>query len=160
MEYPDIDKDIYKLDEIRHALKPQKWAYIGIAIGILATLLALTGHTSAIWSALAFIGAFSLLTLICFYLFGDSRRPYYKPGKKILERTYDYYPASAENAIKQALSDKDEKALAKIKKSANPDIVLVRYSDKDEKYVYSQIKISHGTKKVPGSEIFFAENTL
>ena len=85
------------------------------------------------------VGVCGLLTVLCYWLFGDSRRPYSKELHAVLEPTYAYYPLSAEKQIVAALEAKDEKALESVKRQASPVLALVRYSDRDERVYYSQL---------------------
>lgn len=97
--------------------------------------------------------ACSLVTVLCYWLFGDSRRPYSRELKSILEPTYAYYPLSAETALVTALESGDEKALDIIKRQAKPELALVRYSDKAERIYYSQLTRVEGRKYIPLTEI-------
>ena len=63
-----------------------------------------------------------------------------------LEPTYAYYPASAREQLVAALESKDEKALEGIKRTAQPEIILVRYSDKAETVYYSQLLLAEGKR--------------
>ena len=85
--------------------------------------------------------------------FGDSRRPYSRELKSVLEPTYAYYPFSAETALASALKSGDEKALDNIKRQAKPELALVRYSDKAERIYYSQLTRVEGRKYIPLTEI-------
>ena len=155
MEYQNIDTDLYGRNEIRRSKKRQYWAMVCILLAIPGSWLFFNGHNSPVWLGLFLIGAFALLTMVCFYLFGDSSRPYYKPGKCQLERTYTYYPLKEQDALQEALQNGDKSALEKIKKSATPEIILVRYSDVEEKYIFSQLKRYNDNKPMPVSDIYF-----
>ena len=157
MEY--IRKSIYKLPEIRHTVLPLWSAWALIAVGaVCGALYFLLGNLSNGIASLLLggivVGACSLLTVLCFWTFGDSRRPYSKELHTVLEPTYAYYPHSAERQIVAALEANDEKALEAIKRQAIPELALVRYSDKDERVFYSQLTRVDGHSYIPITEIF------
>ena len=156
MEY--IRKQIYSRPEIRHTLLPLWSAWALTAVGALcsAAMLLFKGLTGGLSSLLlggVIIGVCSLLTVLCFWLFGDSRRPYSKELHAVLEPTYAYYPISAEKKIVAALEASDEKALEAVKRQAMPELALVRYSDKDERIYYSQLTRVEGRSYIPLTEI-------
>lgn len=99
------------------------------------------------------VGVCSLLTLLCYWAFGDSRRPYSKEMHAVLEPTYAYYSSALQSQIISALENNDEKALDAIKRQAIPDLALVRYSDKEERVFYSQLTRVEGKRYVPLTDI-------
>lgn len=146
-----IKTKIYTLPEMRHSLKPLWSAWVLVAIGIvgcyfLFSVQNLSAGLSSTLAGLAIVGAVSLVTVLCYYLFGDSRRPYDRELHERLEPTYAYYPASAREQLIAALESKDEKALEGIKRTAQPEIILVRYSDKAETVYYSQLLLAEGKR--------------
>lgn len=156
MEY--IRKSIYNLPEIRRTLLPLWSAWIltaaGAACGLpyfLATGIG-EGGRSALMGGMI-VGGCALLTVLCYYLFGDSHRPYHRKLHTVLEPTYAYYPSSAEKQIVAALEARDEKALEAVKRQANPVLVLVRYSDREERIFYSQLTRIEKGRYVPLTEI-------
>ena len=156
MEY--IRKQIYTRPEIRRTLLPLWSAWALTAVGaVCGTAILLSDRLSDTGSSLlaggALIGACSLLTTLCYWLFGDSRRPYSKEIHAVLEPTYAYYPLSAEKQIVAALEGCDEKALAAVKQQAPPELALVRYSDRDERIYYSQLTRVEGRHYIPLTEI-------
>ena len=156
MEY--IRKSIYTLPEIRRTLLPLWSAWALTAVGAVCGVVMLLvpnlseGGKSALLGGLA-VGAISLLTVLCFWLFGDSRRPWSKELHTILEPTYTYYSSSMQARLVSALEAKDEKALAAVKLQAMPDLALVRYSDSEERVYYSQLTRVEGKKYVPLTDI-------
>ena len=162
MEY--IRKSIYSQPEIRHSILPLWSAWVLTGIGAVCGLLLLfLGHLSAgLSSALlggAATGGCALFTVLCFWLFGDSRRPYHRQLHAVLEPTYTYYPPAAENRIVAALEAKDEKALDAIKRQPLPELALVRYSDKEERIFYSQLTRVEGKRYIPLTEIIINDLT-
>lgn len=140
----NIKKQIYSLPEIRRITKPLWSAWAITAVGALCGILALTNHnlSTALASDLtcfAIVGGMSLILTICFYLFGDSRRPYHKILHKTLEPTLDYYALAEQQHLINALENKDEKALSAIKRTSQSELALMRYSDKEETIFYSQL---------------------
>lgn len=162
MEY--IRKSIYKLPEIRHTLLPLWTGWILTAVGVVCgALFFKLDNLSAGWSS-AFVGAMvvggcSLFTIICYYLFGDSRRPYSRNLHAVLEPTYTYYASSVQNDVVGALEAHDEVALSHVKKTAQPELALVRYSDRDERVFYSQLTRVEGNKYIPLTEIIVNATT-
>ena len=137
MEY--IRKSIYSRPEIRRTLLPLWSAWVLTGVGIVCGVL---------------IGACGLLTVLCYWLFGDSRRPYHRELHAVLEPTYAYYSSSMQPLIVAALEANDEKALDAIKRQASPELALVRYSDKEERVFYSQLTRVEGKRYIPLTEIF------
>ena len=156
MEY--IRKSIYNLPEIRHTLLPLWSAWlltaIGAVCGVLLFLLPDLGDGGS--SALAggvITGVCSLVTVLCYWAFGDSRRPYSRDLHAVLEPTYAYYAPAQQQAIVAALEAKDEKALEAVKRQAKPELALVRYSDKQERVYYSQLTRVDGKRYLPLTDI-------
>ena len=156
MEY--IRKSIYSLPEIRRTLMPlwSAWALtaVGAVCGVLYFLLPdlSAGGSSALIGGVI-VGVCALLTVFCYWLFGDSRRPYSRELHAVLEPTYAYYPASAKEAVIAALEAHDEQALDAVKRQAKPELALVRYSDKEERTYYSQLTRVDGKRYIPLTEI-------
>jgi hypothetical protein len=156
MEY--IRKSIYSLPEIRRTLMPlwSAWALtaVGAVCGVLYFLLPnlSAGGSSALIGGVI-VGVCALLTVLCYWLFGDSRRPYSRELHAVLEPTYAYYPLSSEKALVAALEAKDEMALEAIKRQPKPELALVRYSDRDERIYYSQLTRVEGKHYIPLTEI-------
>ena len=156
MEY--IRKSIYSLPEIRRTLLPLWSAWVLTAVGAVCGIIMFTvsglseGGQSGLLGGVI-VGACSLLTVLCYWAFGDSRRPYSKELHAVLEPTYAYYPLSAEKQLVAALEAKDEKALESIKRQPKPELALVRYSDKEENIYYSQLTRVEGQKYIPLTDI-------
>lgn len=140
----NIKKQIYTLPEIGRVTKPlwSAWAVtiIGIPCGIIGIFNSNISSTTATdLICCAIVGVMSLVLTLCYYLFGDSRRPYHKDLHKTLEPTIAYYDMSEQQRLISALENKNEQTLAKIKKIPQPGLVLMRYSDKEETIYYSQV---------------------
>ena len=156
MEY--IRKSIYSRPEIRHVLLPLWTAWVLVAIGaacgipyFLVDGLSEGGRSGLMGGMI--VGGCALLTVLCYWLFGDSRRPYSKELHAVLEPTYAYYAPALERQIVVALEASDEKALEAIKRTPKLELALVRYSDKEERVFYSQLTRVEGKKYVPLTEI-------
>jgi hypothetical protein len=111
-------------------------------------------------STCLYMGIFGLLTLLfilTFYLFGDSRFPYSKELHCRLEPTRDYYAETSLGQLTEALSAGDEAALALVKKTIMPQLVLLRYSDSMERVFYSQLLRQEGETLVPVTDIFVSK---
>ena len=156
MEY--IRKSIYSLPEIRHTLLPlwSAWALtaIGAVCGVLMFMLPnlSVGGSSALAGGVI-VGVCSLLTVLCYWTFGDSRRPYSRNLHAVLEPTYAYYASAQQQAVVAALEAKDERALEAVKRQAKPELALVRYSDKAERVYYSQLTRVDGKRYLPLTDI-------
>ena len=156
MEY--IRKSIYSLPEIRHTLLPLWSAWVLTAIGAVCGVLMFmlpnlsVGGSSALAGGVI-VGVCSLLTVLCYWTFGDSRRPYSRNLHAVLEPTYAYYASAQQQAVVAALEAKDEKALEAVKRQAKPELALVRYSDKEERVYYSQLTRVDGKRYLPLTDI-------
>ena len=157
MEY--IRKQIYTRPEIRRTLLPLWSAWVLTAVGIVcgAAIFTNKGISEGASSLLidgVIVGACSLLTVLCYWAFGDSRRPYSKELHAVLEPTYAYYPFTAEKQLVAALEANDEVALESVKRQPRPELALVRYSDRNERVYYSQLTRIEGKRYIPLTEIF------
>ena len=156
MEY--IRKSIYSLPEIRHTLLPLWSAWVLTAIGAVCGVLMFmlpnlsVGGSSALAGGVI-VGVCSLLTVLCYWTFGDSRRPYSRNLHAVLEPTYAYYASAQQQAVVAALEAKDERALEAVKRQAKPELALVRYSDKAERVYYSQLTRVDGKRYLPLTDI-------
>ena len=156
MEY--IRKQIYSRPEIRRTLLPLWSAWVLTAVGALcgAAMFMYKGSSEGISSLLlggVMVGVCALLTVLCYWAFGDSRRPYSKELHAVLEPTYAYYSSAMQGQIIAALEANDEIALEAIKKQPKPELSLVRYSDKEERVYYSQLTRVEGKRYIPLTEI-------
>lgn len=154
----NIYKEIYNLPEIQKRLRPLTPAWICTVIGlasgfILVTNPSLSEGLNALLSALAAIGIGALITILCYYTFGDSRAPYHKPSHKLLTSEQIFYSATSKEAVVKAVAEHDMDGLSKIKKSNVPQIVLVRYSDEEETVAFSQVVDNQGEKMEPLTDI-------
>ena len=156
----NIKKQIYTLPEIRKVTKPlwTGWAItiIGAVCGIIGIFNQnISAAASTDFICVALVGVLSLILTLCYYLFGDSRRPYHKGLHTILEPTLTYYAPSMQQQLTTALESKDEKALARVKKSPHPELVLYRYSDKAETIFYSQLLQMNAKQRMePVSDLY------
>ena len=152
----NINKQIYTLPEIRRITKPLWAGWIITAIGaVCGCISAFCQNISSDLIYVTIIGVLSLLLTLCYYLFGDSRRPYHKELHTILEPEIFYFAYSEQQQLLGALESNDEKALASIKRVSQPQLILVRFSDKAETIYYSQLlRSSSYGKYEPLSDIF------
>lgn len=150
-----IKKSIYKQPGMRHALKPlwPAWILVGVGAVCGAAYAAWPNLSTGVGSTLLFmaaLGAMCLALVVCYWLFGDSRRPYSRALHALLEPTYAYYLPGTDAQLRAALEAGDEAALDAVRRTPGGSLVLVRYSDRDERVFYSQIL--DGTE--PVSDIF------
>lgn len=149
----NIKKQIYTLPEIRRVTLPLWPAWAVTAVGIACGLIALLNdNIPAVYSSdlicFALIGCFSLILTLSYYLVGDSRRPYHKQLHKVLEPELTYYATNEQQHLIDALEAHDEEALSSIKKNSQPQLVLMRYSDKEETIFYSQLLRATSTRQM------------
>lgn len=156
MEY--IRKSIYSRPEIRRTLLPLWSAWALTAVGTMCGVVFFVkgnmsdGSSSTLLGGMI-TGACALLTVLCYWLFGDSRRPYHRELHAVLEPTYAYYSSSVQSQLVAALETGDEKALEAVKRQPKPELALVRYSDKEERVFYSQLTRVEGKRYIPLTEI-------
>lgn len=156
MEY--IRKSIYSRPEIRRTLLPLWSAWALTAVGAVCGVVFFVkgnmsdGSSSTLLGGMI-TGACALLTVLCYWLFGDSRRPYHRELHAVLEPTYAYYSSSVQSQLVAALETGDEKALEAVKRQPKPELALVRYSDKEERVFYSQLTRVEGKRYIPLTEI-------
>ena len=158
----NIKQSIYSRPEIRHCIKPLWTAWVLVAIGAVSALIylsvdGLSPNVASLFVYTAGLGACSLLFVLCFYLFGDSRFPYSTKLRSRLEPTYAYYDESSLQPLTDALAQCDEAALGTIKRISAPGLVLVRYSDTPERVYHSQILRREGKKLTPLTDIYINE---
>ena len=156
MEY--IRKSIYSRPEIRRTLLPLWSAWALTAVGAVCGIpyFLVDGISEAEQSGLMggmIVGGCALLTVLCYWLFGDSRRPYHRELHAVLEPTYAYYSQAVQSQLVSALEASDEKALEAVKRQPKPELALVRYSDKEERAFYSQLTRVEGKRYIPLTEI-------
>lgn len=152
----NIKKQIYTLPEIRRIIKPLWTGWIVTAIGAVCGFVsAFCENISSDLIYVAIVGAMSLILTLCYYLFGDSRRPCHKELHAVLKPEVFYYDYSEQQPLLDALESGDEKALASIKRVSQPQLILIRYSDKAETIYYSQLlrSTSNGENE-PLTDIF------
>lgn len=159
MEY--IQKSIYSRPEIRCVLMPLWPAWALAAVGAVCAVVFFFGEISegGAWLALGgmFVGGVALLTVLCYWLFGDSRRPYHRTLHVVLEPTYAFYAASAEKQIVAALEAGDECALDSVKRQTKTELLLIRYSDKASRICYSQLMRIEEEHYIPLTNIIINE---
>lgn len=163
MEY--IRKSIYSRPEIRRTLLPlwSAWALTAVGAVCGVAMSVYRGNSVGLSSVLlggVIVGACSLLTVLCYWVFGDSRRPYSTDIHAVLEPTYAYYPLTAEKPLLAALEVCDEVALEAVKRQSKPELALVRYSDREERVYYSQLTRVEGKRYIPLTEIFINKKTV
>lgn len=159
-----IDKEIYAQEGVKRRLQPlNKWYYIFSALGIACTLPyllipTLSGLPAALLLTGLSLGDFTLLIVICYYLFGDSRKPYSKADRVFLERRFDYYPASSRQQLADAMENGSLEAFGKIKCCPTSDLMVVRYDNENSTAAYCQLLEQHSEKEVPLTEVFHLNN--
>ena len=156
MEY--IRKSIYSRPEIRRTLLPLWSAWVLTAVGAVCGAIffvqnGMSEDNSSLLLGGMITGACALLTVLCYWLFGDSRRPYHRELHAVLEPTYAYYSKAVQQQLVAALESGDEKALEAVKRQAKSELALVRYSDKEERVFYSQLTRVEGKRYIPLTDI-------
>lgn len=139
-EFKNIDRDIYTTSsDITKRYKHIPWAFVCTLLGAVALWLYMSYETIAqhsTWSGLVlgivFIGVFSLITILCYYTFGDCHLPYYTPSHRAMYREEIYFSSSNAENIKKHINEKDIKALDKYPKGIVPQVVVIKYSSDDD----------------------------
>ena len=155
----NINEMIYSRPEIRRGFKPlwSAWALVLICAVFAAVYFIVGNLSDTMRSTCLYMGVFGLLVLLfilLFFLFGDCRYPYSKEINSPLEPTRDYYAETSLAQLTEALEQGDEAALAKLKKTVLPQLVLVRYGDSAGRVFYSQVLRQEGDDQVPITDIF------
>lgn len=154
----NINQKIYTLPEIRRTLLPLWSAWALVAVGAVCGAFYFlsdnlsAGGSSALMGGLI-VGGCSLLVVLCYYAFGDSRRPYHRGLHAVLEPTWAYYAPAQQQQVTAALEAHDEQALEAVKRSPKPELALVRYSDREERIYYSQLLRADGKRWQPLTDI-------
>lgn len=154
----NIHTEIYNQPDIQKRLRPLTWAWICGGIGIvcgylLYTLQGISSGMNALLVGMIAIGGFAIVTIICYYTFGDSRAPFHTPTRKMLSAEQQFYPATAREQVVDAVVNHDKEKLAHIKPGSAPEIIVVRYSDDSERIVYTQVLDNTVNKATPLTEI-------
>lgn len=154
-----IDKEIFHQEQVSKRLRPLSiWYWVCAVIGVVCTLLYFTLNNASsglsnLLMGLFVVGDLSLLIIVCYYLFGDSRGAYSKECHSFLNREFNYYPRQSRQSLVAALDSKDAAVLAKCKRGTLPELVVVRYYDANETVAYCQILEMQGGNEVPISEV-------
>ena len=156
-----IDKEIYAQQGVSKRLCHLNiWYYILTLLGLIATVLYLLVpkfSNSSLLLIFMSLGGFCLVVIICFYLFGDCRKPYCNPNSQFLERTFDYYPASSRQQLTEALQCGDRVALDNIKRCPTSDLMLVRFNSSADNSAFCQLIEQRNGTDTPLSEVFFVK---
>ena len=160
----NIDRQIYRLSpNIRRHVLPLYSGYICAALGVPAALayfiLDLSQHQtlSELIAVLMVFGGISLLIVVCYYLFGDCTRPYYRPSHSPIEREEGFYDRSQREAIEKAVSNGDVDALAGLPRSIQAQLIVVSYRDADNRITAMQAFENNEDLLTPLTGIFFNE---
>lgn len=153
-----IDKEIYKQADIARRPRPlPMWSIALCLLGVITTLLylSLNNLSQGLITLLlicAVFGDLTLLTVICYLLFGDSRAPYYKKGKCFLDRELNYFAANAKEQLQAAIAAKNLAAVNEVKRNATPALAVITYATPDGTIAYCQLLKVQGDKEIPLSE--------
>lgn len=160
----NIDRQIYRLSpNIRRHILPLYGGYICAALGVPAALayfaLDISQHQtlSELIAVLMVFGGISLLVVVCYYLFGDCTRPYYRPSHSPIEREEGFYDRSQRGAIEKAVNDGDMDALGRLPRSIQAQLIVVSYRDADNRITAMQAFENDEDRLTPLTDIFFNE---
>lgn len=160
----NIDRQIYHLSpNIRRHVLPLYGGYICAALGIPAAIvyfnldLSRYQTLSELIAVLMVFGGISLLVVICFYLFGDCTRPYYRPTHTLIEREEGFYDRSQREIIEKAIKNGDTDVLCKLPKSIQAQLIVVNYRDADNHITAIQAFENDEDLLTPFTDIFFNE---
>lgn len=159
-----IDKEIYQQPNVSKRLRPLSiWYWIIAALGIICTILTITfqdisrGLSALLLLGLA-IGDCSLLIVICYYIFGDSRGAYQKDSGQFLNCEFDYYPRSVKQSLLSAFESQDPVAINNVKKGVVPELAVIRYVDDARTVAFVQLLEVQGSKELPLTEVIKLNN--
>ena len=161
----NIDKQIYRLSpNIGKRYLPLYGGYACILIGGI-TLLVYTGigdmqqHRTLgeLLAVIIFTGATALLTVLCYYLFGDCRRPCYKPDRSPIEREELLYDSEQRNIIVKMVKNGDTEALMQLPTSTRADLIVILYNDAKKRITAMQAFENVTGEPIPITEIIFNE---
>lgn len=130
-----IDKGIYSCSpEIGKKYANPFWGIVMSVIGIALmtayfTSPAIRGNAAASgWVlGLGVCGLLVAVTLVLYYLVGDSKRPLYKPTKSVMERYERYYDGDNAHTAAEHLLDGNFTAIARLPRAHQPLYLLVMY---------------------------------
>ena len=160
----NIDKQIYRLSQnIGKNYLPLYGGYACCLAGIIAFLIFKNlNPTAPQWLAellvgIIAIGALSLLTVLCYYLFGDCCRPYYKPDYCPIERDELFFDADSRGRVIRMVCDGEVESLKQVPTSTRADIVVVLYSDVNQKIIAMQAFYNEAGRLTPATSIYYNE---
>lgn len=160
----NIDRQIYHLSpNISKHLLPLYGGYICSAVGVPAALIYLSVDLSQrqilseLIAVLMTFGGISLLLVVCFYLFGDCKRPFYRPERELLEREEIFYDNSERETIIKYVKNGNLKALEEMHTSIQAQIIVVSYRDKAQRITAIQAFENDADRLTPITDIFFNE---
>lgn len=161
----NIDKQIYRLSpNIGKRYLPLYGGYACILIGGIA-LLVYTGigdmqqHRTLgeLLAVIIFTGATALLTVLCYYLFGDCRRPCYKPDRSPIERTEHFFDSEQRDNVVKAVQNGEYETLMLLPSSTRADLIAIIYCDANKRIIAMQAFEDMAGSHLPITKIYFKE---
>lgn len=122
------------------------WGLVMSAIGaglvvlwFLSPAIRANGAASGWILGLGVCGLLVAVTLVCYYLFGDCKKPYYKPSKSVMDRYEHYYDAENSRKAAEYLMDGDFAAIARLPRAHQPLHMLVMYRSEGGEFLAAQM---------------------
>lgn len=161
----NIDKQIYRLSpNIGKHYLPLYGGYACILAGGIALLVYVCigdmqqrQTLSELLAAIIFTAAAALLTVLCYYLFGDCRRPCYKPDRSIIEREERFDDLEQLDSIVKMVQNGEAEKLMQLPSSTRADLIVIIYSDGEKRLTAMQAFENETGAPCPVTEIYFNE---
>ena len=157
-----IDKQIYSLSpDIGKRIVPIYSFYICTFIGCISAAIYFTvgdnvrnRTLSELLAVTMGIGAIALVTTLCYHLFGDCHRPYYKPDGSPIERKERFYDNEYSDRLIQVVNSGASEELDHIPTNIQPNIVVISYCDAERHFFAMQAFDNRTGTLSPITDIF------
>ncbi len=150
-----IDKEIYRCSKDIKRRYTNSWKWI--VAGVLCSAMLLFGveniWLNALLLTVGWSGAAILLSIVLYYLVGDSCRPIHKPTGEIMERSELYFEASQVATIKALMESGNLATIENMPRSFSPDYLFVKYVNKSGSMVCAQLLENSGTTLKPITKV-------
>lgn len=108
-------------------------------------------------SAPALAGAIAFLTVLCYYLFGDCHRPWYKPDCSPIERTKHFFDSEQRDNVVKAVQNGEYETLMLLPSSTRADLIAIIYCDANKRIIAMQAFEDMAGSHLPITKIYFKE---
>lgn len=160
----NIDKQIYRLSpNIGKHYLPLYGGYACIVAGGTALLVYKCLNDmqhqilNEMLSVIIFTGAIAFLTVLCYYLFGDCHRPWYKPDCSPIERTEHFFDSEQRDNVVKAVQNGEYETLMLLPSSTRADLIAIIYCDANKRIIAMQAFEDMAGSHLPITKIYFKE---